>query len=203
MKRFISKIDYDMQMLLQERPDCALELWKKIKDRSVIIDGALEIVEDKETHQKRFYAPAICHMILANKEDIDAEKYHRIAINVIKNSDLNRLTVVNDISFLDLIIQNGLEDLDEFFIRFINSEIFKREREELLRYVDYDIVLKHGAKVLSYKDDTLDIKLSSSEVNSYSNTDYMTINNKNTQEELEYSAFERRIAAKRTRRKLS
>lgn len=175
MKRIISKIDYDMKKLGDLDPNLALELWCKIKNRSFIINEAVKIVEDKDK-RKGFFAPAICHMILSNPCDVDHELYEKLVISVIKDTDLNRITVFDNMSFLQLILLNGTKNLDDYFIRYINEEIKNKAylKPFMLRYVQYGDVLCSEEKIISFKDGTFDISLSSEEADMYSNREYIS-----------------------------
>ena len=177
MKRIISKIDYDMQKLANTDSTLALELWERIKGRKFIIDGALEIVTDKNSRKKSFFAPAICHMILSNPQDIDPEVYDNLVITLLKNTDLNRITVFNDLSFLDLIVLNGTDNLDDYFVRLLNSELKNKTNKKpfSLRYVDYAEVPSSEEKLMIFKDDSFNIGLDKREIEAYTSRDYISI----------------------------
>lgn len=177
MKRIISKIDYDMQKLAKIDSNLALELWEKIKNRKFIIDGALEVITDEKSRKKSFFAPAICHMILSNPSDVDARVYDDLVITLLKNTDLNRITVFNDLSFLDLIVLNGTDNLDDYFIGLLNSELKNKTSRKpfSLRYVDYAEVPSGEEKLMIFKDDTFDIGLDKREIESFSSREYMSM----------------------------
>lgn len=221
MKRIVSKIDYDMQMLAKISPEKAAENWGKIKERSFIINQAIEVVKYEKENKNTFFAPTICHYILSNPQDIDKETYKWLVIKILKNTDLNRLVVLNNTSFLDLIKSYIRTDLDEFFNDYLNKELSHRKMEDtnILNYVEYDEVEENTEKLMTYKDSTFDVEIGESEIETFSKLSHISIVNEeehlnklNEKENINIiilnneivnhkPSFERNSAAKLTRKK--
>ena len=96
---------------------------------------------------------------------------------LLKNTDLNRITVFNDLSFLDLIVLNGTDNLDDYFVRLLNSELKNKTNKKpfSLRYVDYAEVPSSEEKLMIFKDDSFDIGLDKREIEAYTSRDYISI----------------------------
>lgn len=221
MNRIVSKIDYDMQMLAKISPEKAKESWDKIKERSFIINQAIEVVKNDKENKNIFFAPTICHYILSNPQDIDKETYKWLVIKVLKDTDLNRLVVLNNTSFLDLIKSYIRTDLDEYFNDYLNRELSNRKVEDtnVLNYVEYEEVEENAEKLMTYKDNSFDVELGKNEIDTFSKLSHISIVNEeehlnklNDKENASIiildnetinhkPAFERNAAAKLTRKK--
>lgn len=213
MRRIISKIDYDMQMLLKVNPSVAYEMFQKIKDRKFILEYSAEIITAKD-NKSTFFAPTICYMILRNEQDIDKEFYRNLVIKILKNSNLNRI-VINNVSFLDLIKNYIINSNDEYFINLLKNELNDYTREENLRYISYNKVMSNNENGMIFKDNELDINISLQEVEVFSNLSHINYasedkhqenvvnfpKNTNDNKLLYKRAFERNTAAKLARRK--
>lgn len=188
MNRIISKIDYDMHELGQVNPCLILKMWNKIKDKKFVLDKAIEIVVDKEG-KKCFFAPAICYMILSNPKDIDKNLYDNLVLDILKNDDLNKLVVFNNISFFNLILLNFLSgrlEVDEFFSKLISKIVEERIEGEpcLLRYPIYQEVPISENKIVNFKDYDFDISLSKEECDVFDERTHFDIETRYNIEEI-------------------
>jgi len=164
MKRIISKVDYEMYKKGQLDPKLALEEWYKICKSKILINGAIEVVEDAHG-QKCFFAPTICHMILSNPWDVPKEIYDKLVMMILKNDDLNKLTVFNDTTFLSLIMLNGALGFDDLYVEVASKGIRQKAKgcDFEIRQVQYTNLEFVDIAALIYENNDLVVKLTQGE----------------------------------------
>lgn len=170
MRRIISKIDYDMHKLGEENPQLVLDAWYHICKNKMIINSATEIITDRNGN-KCFLAPTICHMILSHPWDIDKEIYDKLILTLLKDCSLNKITVFNDMTFLSLIVLNGALGFDEWYLKLINKNIRNRTKDGNfeMRLVRYHEIPSDDEFVIGYETNDVNVSLTNSEMEAYSN----------------------------------
>jgi len=177
MKRFISKIDHDLHILLNTDMEKAKEYWDKIKNRGHILDQAREMIKDKRGN-KCVYAPSICHMILSNPCDVDKDFYNNFALTVIRDKYLSRLVVAENLSYTSLILLRGSNDLNILASKALMQEISAKKSYNpyQVRNVLYDEIISQDDKVQSrFKFDKIEVKLTGDEVDTYLKNEHISI----------------------------
>ena len=184
MKRLVSKLDYEIQRLGKYNINYATEFWNLIKEKNFILQEAVnEVTLEGETVS--FHAPTLCHMILENPNDVEENLYNNLVCQIVKNSDLNRLTVFNNKSFLYLILSNKSLVLDEYLVNFILKELNNRLANCWINLIQYKKISKDMKKVLNYNDGEINISLGEKELNLFEENKQLHLNQINTFKEIE------------------
>jgi len=181
MKKIISKIDYTLKNVGDKDPSLALELWDMFKERSFLLEQSARVVESKQTHEKRVFAPAICHMILSNPDSVDESFYKKVVLSILKDNNLSRLTVFGDMSYLYLILLHSNFEFNEFFVELIIRALHSKgyDYDCTLRHTDYSRIKKvsdNGMKeVTQYKDRNVIIGLNNNELETFERGEHISI----------------------------
>lgn len=186
MKRIISKVDYEMHRLGEIDPKLTFGLWLRICKNDGLIKQAIEVVENKDG-EKCFRSPAICHMILSNPWDINKELYDNFVLTLLKNPELNKLSVFRNNTFLYLILLNGAIGFDEWYIELASTGIRNKTKDRPfeIRKVTYEEIPTDGEKVMLYKNEDLDISLNELEVSHYTKESAFSVKSETNYAEIE------------------
>lgn len=186
MKRIISKVDYEMYKRGQIDPKLALDLWYRICKNETIIKSAVE-VNTNQNGEKCFLAPAICHMILSNPWDVSKEIYDSLVLTLLKDAELNKLSVFNNTTFLCLIMLNGALGFDDLYIELASDEIRQKTKDGSfeIRKVEYKDVIGDGEIGITYENDDFKVTLTESEIDLYNKNYAFTVNNVESFDEID------------------
>ena len=176
MRRIVSKIDYDMHVLGNQDPKLALSLWYRICKNKSIIRQAIKVIE-QENGETCVYAPAICHMILSNPWDIDKDIYEKFVLTLLKNPELNKLSVFRESTFLYLILLNGALGFDDLYLELSQNGIRKNANDKPfeMRKVFYRECNALDDVEMYYKTGDLEVKMSSKEVEHFSSQEVFKV----------------------------
>lgn len=176
MERIISKIDHDMNILLNNNPEEAEVFWKKINQREHILKQSTKVVNTR--NGRMVFSPAVCHMILTHPYDVNEQLYHELTSNIIKDKYLSRISVANDLTFLSLIVIYGLELIDNRNITILENSIRQKAVSNpfITKNVVYDEIKCNEPKTTKFRDNLIEILLSHNEVHTFSKREHMNIN---------------------------
>jgi len=185
MRKIVSKVDRELQKFGKTDMNLLTNFWEVVKNKEFIIKEATRVVEDKVSGKKTFFAPAVCHMILCNPQDVDKEMYDKLVRSIVYTPDLNRITVFDNMSFLYLVLRNNELELDDYELERVGSELNKRISEKNINKVHYFETNVAGEAVAILDEADFTISVTEQEAIQYEQDGNFYINEESNRGEIE------------------
>lgn len=175
MNTIINKIDYELNAAIDFGYFEMINFWLKICDKKYILEQAISFIEDND-HNKMFFSPTICYMILKNPMDVEKDIYMKLVNTIIKNKELGKIAISNE-TFLSLCLSNSSLELDENGVELIASAINDRYYPDPNgnTNITYEKLPKKENKVIEYFDDRMKLDISSDDIEAFKKRSYINI----------------------------